>query len=93
MVSSSLTHGYSSRTREGSNHREQQQPEQNNVRQLRPNDLVQCKRHMHADVIPAAQQVSVAHDQQHGGEAEALAELLQHLVLFNLSVRESTKRG
>ena len=70
------------RTRQRSENCEQQQPQQQDVRQLRVYDAVERKRHMHADVGAAAQQVAVVHDEDEGGKADALAELLQHLFLF-----------
>jgi hypothetical protein len=55
---------------------EDQQAEQKDVRELREADAGERVGHMHAHVRAAAEQVAVVHDEEDGGEADGLAELL-----------------
>ena len=72
--------GIEARARERSDDREEQQTEQKDVGQLRIDDAVEGEGNMHARVVAATQKVAVVHDEEDGGQADALAELLQHLI-------------
>ena len=66
------------RPRQRFQHREDHQPQQQDVRDLRHADARQLVRYMHPHIGAAAQQVAVVHHQDHGRQTDALAEALEH---------------
>ena len=78
MASRRQQPGVEAGAREGGEEEEEQQGEEEEVGDMREADLGEGERGVHADVRAATQQVAVVGDEDERGEAERLAELLQH---------------
>ena len=84
--------GVEAGARECGEEEEEQQGEEEEVCDVGEADLGEGERGVHADVRAAAEQVAVVGDQDERGEAERLAELLQHSSILSEGIFSKRRR-